>query len=204
MNFHQEDWERIIFEALRPIDPSALFNVSMAELDFRDLSGQTPEEFPDSELAQFVNDWLQTLDPDGDEGVVGWTGGGVRIVLRARGRSASWRGWEGVPSFNLLEPKLDDLHFTSGETRRLIDLGQDEIARLGSGELKLVGEGPSYCETFSALHHEMRTLGWNSMADAPTSVIQSYAGMLGLISGPPGLGNFDLTWRNLNQEPPNS
>src|SRR6478672_4170576 len=107
MAFDADSWKNTIFEALRPIDPEALFLVSLTELDFREAGDHRYEDFPAEQLVSFVDGWLAGLDPDTGESTTAWTGGGVRLVLRARGRGASWRGWRGMPSFNLLEPVMD-------------------------------------------------------------------------------------------------
>lgn len=208
MSFDAETWHRTVFEALRPIDPKGLFNVSLAEMDFRDVGEHVPEDFPAAELAAFVDDWLDGLDPDASvdpnapPSQTEWRGGGVRLVIRARGRGPSWRGWTDVPSFNMLEPKFGDLHLVSGEERRLIDLTLEEIDGLARGELRLVGQGASYQETFKSIGDEMRHFGLRSVAELPPAAIEVYASMLGLMSAPPDLGNYDAGWRDINRRPP--
>ena len=193
-----------MFEALRPIDPRAAFHVSLLELDFRDVSGHEPTAFPAAELVASVDAWLEGLDPDCGEHHTEWSGGGVRLLIRAKGRGPSWRGWRDIPSFSLLEPEIGDLHIVGGSRRRLIDLTLGEVDQLASGQLRVVGQGQSYQETFSMLADEMRHFQWQSVADMPPPVIQAYAGMLGLMSGPPGQGNYESTWTALNRRRPNN
>src|SRR5689334_4260972 len=114
MAFDQDTWMRTVFEALRSIDPRALLNVSLAAVDFSGAAEQQSEDFPVADLVDFVNQWLDQLDPDEDVSETEWSGGGVRLVLRAIGRGPSWRGWVGLPSFNLLEPELGDVFLVSG------------------------------------------------------------------------------------------
>ncbi len=203
MEYEPEVWQRTVSEALRPIDPDAQFNVGLAELDFRDVLGHSPGDFPASDLTAFVDGWLEGLDPDSDDATTEWEGGGVRLVVRAKGRGPTWRGWKDMPSFNLLEPEIGDVHLTSGERTRFADLGRGEIGRLASGELTVVGQGASYRETFQAIAEEMDHFGWTTMADMPEPARQTYAAMLGLTTAAPRLGNYDAGWRALNQTPDN-
>jgi hypothetical protein len=203
VEFDAETWTRSVYEALRPIDPKAHFNVGLAELDFRGTAGHRPADFPANDLAAFVDGWLDGLDPDDSEAsTIEWDGGGVHLVLRARGRSQSWRGWKDMPSFNQLEPEIDDLHLTSGEHVKLIDLDREQVGRLASGDLSVVGQGDSYQDTFQGLAEEMDHFGWKTVADMPEPVMQTYAAMLGLTTATPGLGNYDAGWRALNRTPP--
>jgi hypothetical protein len=204
MGFDEESWRRAIFEALRRIDPAALYNVSLLEMDFRALNDELVEDFPAGELAQSVDQWLATLDPDAGEFRTEWTGGGVRLLIRARGRGQSWRGWTDMPSFNMLEPEIGVLHLTSGEDRRFIDLTLSEIDELASGEKQVVGQGASYQDTFQGIGHEMRHFGLKAVAELHPTVIVTYAGMLGLVAGPPSMGNYDATWSAMHRIPPNS
>lgn len=80
-------------------------------------------------------------------------------MLRALGRGPSWRGSKDMPSFNQLEPEIGDLHLTSGERRRLIDIDREEIGRLASGDLTVVGQGASYQDTFQGMAEEMDHFG---------------------------------------------
>jgi hypothetical protein len=203
VEFDAETWKHTVYEALRPIDPRAQFNVGLAELDFRGTPGHRPVDFPANDLAAFVDGWLDGLDPDGEAPTIGWEGGGVRLVLRAKGRGPSWRGWKDMPSFNQLEPEIGDLHLTSGERRRLTDMDREQIGRLASGDLSVVGQGASYQDTFQGMAEEMDHFGWKTVADMPEPVIQTYAAMLGLTTATPGLGNYETGWRALNQKPPN-
>jgi hypothetical protein len=202
VTFDANTWQRVVYEALRPIDPSAQFNVGLAELDFRETAGHRPVDFPAEDLVAFVDGWLAGLDPDGDASTTEWRGGGVRLVLNARGRGPSWRGWTDMPSFNQLEPEVADLHLTSGERRRLIDMAREEIAQLGSGDLSVVGQGASYQDTFGGMAEEMDRFGWKTVAEMPEPVMQTYAAMLGLTTAAPGLGNYEAGWRALNRTPP--
>jgi hypothetical protein len=202
MGFDADTWQRTVFEALRPIDPRALFNVSLKEMDFRDAGQEDPADFPGDELAAHVNAWLDDLDPDGDVATTEWQGGGVSLVVRARGRGSAWRGWVGVPSFNMLEPEIPDLHLTTGARRRLIDLSLDEVEQLARGDLRVVGQGTSYQDTFQGLARDMRHFEAKQVADMPMPAIQAYAGLLGMVSAPPELGNYDTTWRGLHGKPP--
>ncbi|MGO9761393.1 MAG: hypothetical protein ACLP1Q_09080 [Solirubrobacteraceae bacterium] len=202
MEWDAETWNRTVFEALRPIDSGAQFNVGLVELDFRGTPGHRPADFPAADLAAFVDLWLDGLDPDDSEAsTIRWEGGGVRLVLRARGRSPSLRGWKDMPSFNQLEPKIDDLHLTSGERVRLIDLDRERVGRLASGDMTVVGQGASYQDTFQGLAEEMDHFGWMTVADMPEPVMQTYAAMLGLTIATPGLGNYDAGWRALHRIP---
>lgn len=166
-----------IFEALRRIDPAALYNVSLLEMDLRGLNDELVEDFPAGELA---------------------------LLIRARGRGQSWRGWTDMPSFNMLEPEIGVLHLTSGEDRRFIDLTLSEIDELASGEKQVVGQGASYQDTFQGIGHEMRHFGLKAVAELHPTVIVTYAGMLGLVAGPPSMGNYDATWSAMHRIPPNS
>jgi len=200
--FDGDTWQHTVFEALRPIDPRVQFNVSLTELDFRDTPGHETSDFPASELAAFVNAWLDGLDPDAEATTTEWEGGGVRLVARAVGRGQSWRGWADMPSFNMLEPEIGDLHLASGERRRLIDMGRQEVGRLASGDLRVVGQGASYQDTFRDMAEQMDQFGWEAVVDMPDPVTQTYAAMLGLTTATPGLGNYDAGWRALNRTPP--
>jgi len=203
MGFDEESWRRVIFEALRPIDPAALYNVSLLEMDFRALKNEQVDDFPADELTQSVDQWLATLDPDAGEFKTEWINGGVRLLIRARGRGQSWRGWTDMPSFNMLEPEISILHLASGEDRRFIDLALSEIDELASGEKQVVGQGPSYQDTFQGIGDEMRHFSLKSVAELHPTVILTYAGMLGLVAGPPGMGNYDATWSAMHRIPPN-
>jgi hypothetical protein len=203
VEFDAETWQRTVFEALRPIDPTAQFNVGLAELDFRGTPGHEPIDFPASDLATFVGRWLDGLDPDDEASTTGWEGGGVRLVLRAKRRGPSWRGWKDMPSFNQLEPEIGDLHFTSGEPRRFTEMDREQIGRLASGDLSVVGQGASYQDTFQGMAEEMDRFGWKTVAEMPEPVMQTYAAMLGLTTATPELGNYEAGWRALNRTPPN-
>jgi hypothetical protein len=145
VEFDGDTWTRTVYEALRPIDPQALFNVGLTELDFRGTPGHTPAAFPAADFAAFVDGWLDGLDPDASAASrTGWEGGGVRLVLRALGRSSESRGWKDMPSFNQLQPEIGDLHLTSGERIRFTDLDREQIRRLASGDLSVVGQGAGY------------------------------------------------------------
>jgi hypothetical protein len=202
VTFDAEQWQRTIFEALRPIDPTASFNVGLAEMDFRNLGDDRPEGFPAAELIEFVDDWLAGLDPDGGEAGVEWEGGGVRLRFRAKGRGPSWRGANDIPSFNLLEPPIGELYFVGGGERRLVDLNLRDVDALASGEQSVVGQGQSYQGTFEAMAHEMRHFGLRTVAELHPTEITTYAAMLGLGPSLPGMGNFDATWREMNRIPP--
>jgi len=201
MQFDAELWQRTVFEALRPIDPEALFHVSLLEMDFREVEDHDLADFPASDLVAFVDDWLRNLDPDAGESMNEWEGGGVRLVLCAKGRGASWRGWGAMPTLSYLEPEIGDLHLASGTRRRLIDLSLDEAEHLASGELRVVGQGPSYQETFTTLADYMRQLGLKSVAEIPLEAITTYGSMLGLIGAPPDLANYDAGWRAVHRQP---
>jgi hypothetical protein len=86
MSFDEKSWRRTIFEALRSIDPNPLFKVSIDEIDFRAVGGAVPEHFPVDEFAEFVEAWVASLGPTGNDLTTDWIGGGVRLVIRARGR----------------------------------------------------------------------------------------------------------------------
>ena len=203
MSYDPEAWQRSVFEALRPVDPPALFHISLLEMDFREVIGHVIDDFPSDELVLFVNEWLARLDPDAGEFTAEWQGGGVRLVLRAKGRGPSWRGWVGIPSLSYLEPEIPDLHLISDGRRRFIDLTLHEIDKLAAGDLQISGQGSSYQDTFAMLADQMRGFGWSSMADLPSEVIQTYAGLLGLIAAPPKLGNYDAAWSALHRQPRN-
>ena len=202
MTFDAEGWQRTIFEALRPIDPPALFNVGLAELDFGNLGTARIEDFPAAELVEFVDNWLSGLDPAAGEATVEWHGGGVRLHFRAKGRGQSWRGASDIPSFNLLEPEIGTLHFVGGGERRLIDLTLEDLDGLARGERRVVGQGQSYQGTFEAIAREMRHFGLGTVAELNPAEITTYAAMLGLGPSLPGMGNFDATWREMNRIPP--
>lgn len=95
---------------------------------------------------------------------------------------------------------MADLHLVSGGRRRLIDLGLDEVDWLATGELRIVGQGPSYQDTFKALADQMRHFNWKSVADMPVDVITTYGSMLGLVLAPPELGNYDAGWSALHRK----
>ena len=202
MDYDPEVWQRTVFEALRPIDPEAQFNVGLAELDFRGVLDHSPDDFPVEELAAFVDGWLEGLDPDRDDATTEWNGGGVRLVIRAKGRGPGWRGWKDMPSFNKLEPEIGDLHLAAGERRPFIDMDREEVGRLATGDLSVVGQGASYKDTFQGMAEEMDHFGWKTVADLPEPVMQTYAAMLGLTTASPGLGNYDAGWRALNRTAP--
>jgi hypothetical protein len=203
VEFDAETWTRTVYEALRPIDPRAQFNVGLTELDFRGIHGYTPAAFPAADLVAFVDRWLDGLDPDaGEASTTGWEGGGVRLVLRALGRSSKLRGWKDMPSFNQLQPEIGDLHLTSGERVRLIDMDREQIGRLASGDLNVVGQGSSYRDTFQGMAEEMDHFGWKTVAEMLEPVMQTYAAMLGLTTATPGLCNYEAGWRSLNRIPP--
>jgi death-on-curing protein len=203
-NFDSELWQRTIFNALRPIDPSARFHVSLSELDFRDVKTSRPEDFPANELVAFVDGWLESITPTQTPHETEWEGGGARLTIQARGRGPSWQGWKGIPSFSLLEPEIGELHFTSGETKRFLDLTLEDIDQLAAGDAALIGQGPSYQDTFSGIAHEMRHFKWSSVADMPVNLILVHASMIGLVEGPPDLGNYDATWSAMNRKAPNN
>jgi hypothetical protein len=202
VEYDPDAWQRTVFEALRPIDPDAQFNVGLAELDFRSVLGHSRGDFPAADLTAFVDKWLEGLDPDRDDARTEWEGGGVRLVIRAKGRGPGWRGWKDMPSFNQLEPEIGDLHLTSGERRRFTDMDREEVGRLASGELTVVGQGASYRDTFQGVAEEMDHFGWKTVADMPEPAMQTYAAMLGLTTATPGLGNYEAGWRALNRTPP--
>jgi hypothetical protein len=82
-------------------------------------------------------------------------------------------------------------------------MDREEVWRLASGDLTVVGQGASYRDTFQEMAKEMDHFGWKTVAEMPDSVMQTYAAMLGLMTASPGLGNYDAGWRALNQTPPN-
>lgn len=179
-----DSWQRTVYEALRPIDARGLFNVRILEFDLPDAGGRQHADFPSADLAAFVDSWLAQLEPDADACTTDWEGGGVRLVLEAKGRGPTWRGWVAIPSFNMLQPVMRDFDLVSGR-RRFIDLTLLEVEQLASGELQEVGIGPSHRETLSMLADQMRHFGCDDVAAMPAEVITSYASMLGVIPAPP-------------------
>lgn len=197
-----EEWLREIIESLRPVDPPALFWLALSEVDFRQAPGQRLTVFPFEKLLTFVDEWLSTLDPDGPEATTEWRGGGVRLGFRANGRTAMARGWKAMPSLSLLEQRMADLHFIDGESRQLHTLTIDEVRRLAAGELRVVGQGASYPETFKSIAEMLKHFGLTEVAELPPQALQTFAGMLGLVEAPPNLGNFEQGWRAVWDVPP--
>lgn len=199
-----EAWQRAIYESLRSIDTDARYWVGLAELDFRGAVEQRLDDFPFDDLRESVDGWLAKLSPDTAQGQeYEWRGGGVRMRFYARARSANEDGWSAMPSFNQLEQRMSDLHIVGDGTREFISLTLDEIDRLAKGELRLVGQGDSYQGTFKMLADEMRHFGLTQIAEMHPTVITAHAGLLGLVEPPPGLGNFDQGWREINRRWPN-
>jgi hypothetical protein len=198
-----EEWQREIIESLRPVDPPAVFWLGLSEVDFRGAPGHRLQEFPFENLRAFVDEWLSTLNPDGPEATTEWQGGGVRLGFRAKGRTAMARGWKAMPSLNLLEQRMADLHFVEGERRQLHTLTLDEVRRLATGELRIVGAGVSYPETFKSMAEMLEHFGLSEVAELPPQALQTFAGMLGLVEAPPDLGNFEQGWRAVWGVPPN-
>lgn len=197
-----EKWLREIIESLRAVDPPALFWLGLSEVDFRQAPGHQLNDFPFDGLRAFVDEWLSTLDPDGAEATTEWHGGGVRLGFRAKGRKTMERGWTAMPSLNLLEQRMADLHLVDGGRRQLHTLTLAEVGRLASGELRVVGQGASYQETFKSVAEMLEEFGLNEVAELPPAVIQTFAGMLGLVEAPPELGNFEQGWRAVWGVPP--
>lgn len=205
MTEQQEDyeaWTREIIESLRAIDPPALFWVGVTEIDFREASGHRRDEFPFEALRRFVNDWLATLDPDGNDALIEWHDSGVRLGFRAKGRTSMASGWKAMPSLNLLEQPMDDLHLVEGGRRQLHTLTLEEVRRLAAGELRIVGQGASYQDTFRSIAEMLEQCELTEVARLPTQAITVFGGMLGLVEAPPGLGNFEQGWRALWNVPP--
>ncbi len=205
MNEERQDYEKWlceIIESLRAVDPPALFWLGLSEVDFRQAPGHQLDDFPFGDVRAFVDEWLSTLDPDGPEATTEWQGGGVRLGFRAKGRKAMARGWTATPSLNLLEQQMADLHLVDGGRRQLHTLTIDDVRRLASGELRVVGQGASYQETFKSIAEMLEHFGLSEVAELPPEVIQTFAGMLGLVEAPPELGNFEQGWRAVWGVPP--
>ncbi len=197
-----EAWQREIIESLRPIDPPALFWLGLSELDFREAVGHRREHFPYDDLRTFVDDWLAGLDPNSGEATIEWTGGGVRVRFRARPRGADSRGWKAMPSLNLLEQQMADLHLVAGGRRQLHTLTLEELRQLASGELRVVGQGSSYQETFAMILDMLEHFGLTEVSQLPPEQITVFAGALGLVEAPSVLGNFERGWRDIWGVPP--
>jgi hypothetical protein len=196
-----EQWQREIIESLRPVDPRALFWLGLAEIDFREAPGHRRADFAFEEMRQYVDAWLNTLDPDGPEATTEWRGGGVRLRFRAKGRDPTTRGWT-MPSLNLLEQPMADLHVIGDGPRQLHTLTFDEVRRLAAGDLRVVGQGASYQETFKSIATMLERFHLADVGELPPNVIQTFAAMLGLVEAPPDLGNFEQGWRDIFGVPP--
>jgi hypothetical protein len=197
-----EEWQRQIIESLRPIDPHALFWLGLTEIDFRQATGHRLVEFPFEQLRVFVDEWLSTLDPDGPSAQTEWRGGGVKLGMQARGRNPLQRGWRAMPSLNLLEQEMGDLHLVSGGRRQLHTLTIDEVHQLARGELRVVGQGASYRDTFQSIAAMLGHFGLASVGELPPIQITVFAGALGLVEPPQELGNFEQGWRSIFGVPP--
>jgi hypothetical protein len=195
-------WERSLYEALRLIDPEASFWVGVVEFDLGDTPGHRLEDFPAGELTKWVNAWLSELDPHGREYEREWTGGGVRLRFRAKGRTPAAQGWTAMPSFNLLEQAMSDLHLVDGGRRQFISLTLDEIEQLARGDLEVVGQVATYPETFQLLVREMQHSEVQRVADMEPMAISAFAGQLGLVEATPSLENFEHGWQSVHESQP--
>jgi len=123
--------------------------------------------------------------------------------LGARGRDPRSRGWTAVPSLLLLEQPVADLHLVGGGRRQLHTLTLEEVRRLASGELRVVGQGASYQETFQMTAEMLGQFGLSTVGELSPTDITVIAGMLGLVEPPPDpLGNFEQGWRSIHGTPP--
>jgi hypothetical protein len=195
-------WERSLYEALRLIDPEASFWVGVVEFDLGDTPGHRLEDFPAGELTKWVNAWLSELDPHGREYEREWTGGGVRLRFSAKGRTPAAQGWTAMPSFNLLEQAMSDLHLVDGGRRQFISLTLDEIEQLARGDLEVVGQVATYPETFQLLVREMQHSEVQRVADMEPMAISAFAGQLGLVEATPSLENFEHGWQSVHESQP--
>jgi hypothetical protein len=193
-----EEWQRRIVESLRPIDAAALFWVGLSEIDLRGAPGHRLDEFPFAELVAFVDGWLAGVDPDGPEQQTAWQGGGVRLGFRARGRKPAERGWQAMPSLNLLEQPMADLHLLDGGRRQLHTFTVEELRRLAAGEVRVVGQGASYQETFAMIADMLDHFGLETVGELPPEQITVFAGALGLVEPPPSVGSFEQGWRQIH------
>jgi hypothetical protein len=198
-----EAWERTIYGSLRQldpqIDPEALFWVGLVEVDFGNAPGHPLEDFPAEQLREWVNAWLSELDPNGREFEREWNGGGVRLRFRTKGRTPAARGWGAMPSFNLLEQAMSDLHLVEGGRRQFISLTLDEVQQLAGGELQVVGQRGFNLETFQMLAQEMQHGGQERVADLEPMAITAFAGQLGLVEATPSLENFEHGWQSIDE-----
>jgi hypothetical protein len=195
-------WERTLYASLceidREIDPQALFWVGLLEADFGDAPDHRFEGFPAGELKEWLNAWLSELDPHGREFEREWIGGRVRLRFRAKGRTPAARGWPAMPSFNLLEQAMSDLHLVEGGRRQFISLTLDEVEQLAGGELQVVGQRGRNRESFQMLAREMQHGGRERVADLEPMAITAFAGRLGLVEATPSLENFEHGWQSID------
>jgi hypothetical protein len=198
-----EAWERTIYRSLREIDPQidpeGLFWVGLLEVDFGEAPGRRLESFPAEHLREWVNAWLAELDPHGREFEREWNGGGVRLRFRTKGRTPAARGWSAMPSFNLLEQAMSDLHLVGGGRRQFISLTLDEVQQLARGELQVVGQRGRNRETFQMLAQEMQHGGQERVADMEPMAITAFSGQLGLVEATPSLENFEHGWQSIDE-----
>ena len=68
--------------------------------------------------------------------------------------------------------------------------------------LRVVGQGASYPETFAMIADMLEHFGMTEVSQLPNEQITVFAGALGLVEPPPGLGNFDQGWRAVWGIPP--
>jgi hypothetical protein len=196
-------WQQTIYESLRgsdpPIDPQALFWVGLVETDLEDTPGQELGEFPGAELREELNAWLSELDPQGREFEHEWKGGGVRLRFRAKGRTPAAQGWREVPSFNLLEEAMSDLHLVDGGRRQFISLTLDEVRRLAAGELHVVGQRGLNREIFQMLAQELQYAQQELVGELDPLAITAFAGRLGLVEATSSLEDFEHGWQSIDE-----
>ena len=180
-----ELWQRTIIEALRPIDPPALFWVALGRIDFTAASDHELDDFPAEEMVAFVNLWLAGVDPEGGETTIEWSGGGVQLQFNARGRSVEVRGWTAMPSLNLLEQPMADIELADGTRRQFTTLTRQEVEQLAAGELRLLDSDSGKRGWFAMLAEETRHFGHETVGDMHPTVITVHAGTLGLVVPPP-------------------
>jgi len=107
-----------------------------------------------------------------------------------------------MPSFNLLEQAMSDLHLVDGGRRQFISLTLDEIEQLARGDLEVVGQVATYPETFQLLVREMQHSEVQRVADMEPMAISAFAGQLGLVEATPSLENFEHGWQSVHESQP--
>jgi hypothetical protein len=189
--------------ALATIDRRRLFWVDIGVMtrDGGSLADVAEGEIEWAAIRAEVDRWLDVLEPDAAPAQTTWPlTDRVGLFFRARPRSPLARGAP-TPSFTHAKTQIPKFYLDSGEERSLANLTLDEVRQLARGERRLMLELPSHRAAFESLADMMEHFGRSSTAEIHPTELEVFAGILGLIEVPPGLGDFDEGWRAIHNLP---